>query len=395
MIEESKQRFRESFGRQCTVIASAPGRLEILGNHLDYNGGRVIGMAINRRITVAASARADNLIRLSTDRVTGIAEHALDKPYDQYRGPDWAAFPLAVVAAICDGTSDRPGHPRGLSGFDLSVTSKVPVGAGLSSSAAIELAVAVALNELFCLELSRDELITRAHLAETVFVGVPCGKFDQNVVGLAEKGSLIVLDHASGSQILFPIPEPVSFVVFPTHVAHRLRESPYAARKMTCSRALQTLQRCIPGTTHLAHYHHADLDAYGSNLEHTQFKRARHVIQEQHRVDSFIARLRTGDLESAGSCLSSSHDSSRDLFDNSSIELDFLVEMLKRQPGVLGSRLTGAGFGGAALAMVNDSGDLDKLSAVEKAYTARFGVDIQAWQTGTDEGARVDMPVNR
>lgn len=398
MIDESKERFQEVFGRQSMVIASAPGRLEILGNHLDYNGGRVIGVAIDRRITVAVSARTDDLIRLATDRESGIAEHRLNKQFDQFSGPEWAVFPLAVVAAIRSSvgkTGNASSSITKSAGFDLSVTSNLPVGAGLSSSAAIELAVAVALNELFGLELSRELLIDISHRAENEFVGVPCGTLDQNVVGLGEKGSLIVLDHATGAHTMTPIPETISFVVFPTHVIHMLKESPYAERKRQCSEALKTLSRFIPGTTHLAHFHPSDLDAYGSQLCDNSFKRSLHVIEEQRRVDSFLSLMRENDLKSAGSCLFASHNSSRELFENSTTELDFLVDILYEQPGILGARLTGAGFGGAVLAMVTDAFDLDSLSTVEKAYKARFGVDIQPWHAGTDDGARIELAANR
>jgi galactokinase len=376
------QLFQASFAASPGVITSAPGRVEIIGNHTDYNGGTVVGACIERRLHIALSLRSDSAIRLVSSTQRALVETTLEA-YSSEDVADWARYPLGVFDEfrIQFGAS---------TGFDLAVTSDIPTGEGLSSSAAIELATALALYELLGLDLPVSALVGLSHRAENRFVGVPCGLLDQSTVGFGKRNALVVLDAASGRHHNFTMPSGHNLFVFRTHIRHELQHSPYEQRHKECRNALVALNQVIPGTRHLAHLHPLDIAAYDVIMDSVVARRAQHVVDEQRRVGLFLKHLLEGDMRAAGQLLTASHKSSKELFENSTPELDFLVDGLNQFPHVLGARLSGAGWGGAVLALTTSSFTSEDANRMADAYEATFDARSHWWATQIGDGARVE-----
>jgi len=373
--------FHDAFDASPTAVASAPGRIEFIGNHTDYNGGCVIGGAIDRRTYVGVGPRRDRLLRLVSDQYDGVVELDLDAPDGPTAG-DWARYPLAVLHSLGE-QFEIP------TGFEAAIVSDLPTGAGLSSSAALEMAATLAFSTVLGLELSVEDLIGISHTAETRYVGVPCGLLDQSVVGLGRADRLVFLDASDASHRLIPIPSNTHVWIVRTHESHVLSDSFYARRRSECSEALERLSGFVPGISRLTVLHPFDIVAYGDGLSETLRKRARHVVEEQDRV---LRAVEETDPREIGSLLKASHASSRDLFENSTEALDFLVACLSDTKGVLGTRLTGGGFGGAAIAWTNDAfnpADLDDLRA---AYTDRFSTPCETFMVDWADGVRLEAP---
>lgn len=357
----------------------------MIGNHTDYNGGTVVGAAVEQGISLAARLRDDGVIRLYSDVQS--SDGVIETTWEAYAEADlaeWTRYPLGVIdEARLRAWSSEP------FGLELAISSTLPVGIGLSSSAALEMAVAGALaNLLFAPEAqpSRGLLVESAHRAENRFVGMPCGLLDQSVVGFARENGLVVLDAAINRSMSLPLPSNVRFVLFRSHISHALVDSPYEKRHRECRDALLGLERFMPGIRHLARLHPADLDAYASVLETRLALRARHVVHEQRRVGAFLSAINSGDLAAAGACLTASHDSSRAFFDNSTPELDALVAAANAQPGVLGARLSGGGWGGSVVAMVTEEFEEKQAELICYSYEQLFEIRPHWWQTSAAAG---------
>lgn len=372
--------FRTVFGHEAAVVSRAPGRVEVIGNHTDYNGGLVLGAAIDRHLWVTLSPRTDRRIRLFSER-----HHLVEATLDALAprsGPDaWANYPLGVAAVL--GGRDLP------AGFDLCVTATLPSGAGLSSSAAFELATALALNRAFSLGFDRRTLVLRCREAEHTFAGVPCGILDQGVVAYGRPSHLVLVDARRQAFIPVPFPEGAALWIFNTHRHHELTGSRYADRARECREALALLREADPDLTFLTDLTPEALDARAHRLPAPLLRRARHVVGEHHRVRRCIDAFRTGNLKTAGTLLTASHDSSRRLFENSTPELDHLVSLLTGVPSVHGARLTGGGFGGAVMALTDASFGEEDASRIRHAYQARFGHLPAVLRTSPAGGARV------
>ena len=383
-MKSSAKAFTEHWGSSPSVVASAPARVEIIGNHTEYNGGTVVGAAISRRLEVACSLRTDGVIRIASDSVVETSVETFQEP----SLPDWTRYPLGVfdelrMLEIIEANI----------GFDLSVVSEIPQGEGLASSAAFELATVIALDALAGSQArssERSSLVRIAHRAENRFVGVPCRLLDQSVAGFARAGSLVVLDASTGRHHLQAVPENISLVLFRTHIHHRLIDSPYEKRHDECRQALMGLQKVIPGIRYLAHLHPVDIVAYDVILSETLARRARHVVEEQRRVGGFLRALTESDTSAAGGLLFDSHESSKTQFENSTPEMDFLVQKLKEQPGVLGARLSGAGWGPAVLAMVDSSFKDESADHVATSYEEVFEASSPWQRTELSDGARIE-----
>ncbi len=383
-MSSSAEVFIKRWGSSPSVVASAPGRVEIIGNHTDYNGGTVVGAGISQRLEVACSLRTDGVIRIASDNVVETSAET----YQESSLPEWTRYPLGVFDEL-----------RMLEiikadvGFDLAVVSEIPQGEGLASSAAFELATAIALTAL-CRSLAqgseRSALVRIAHRAENRFVGVPCGLLDQTVVGFARAGFLVVLDASTGRHHLQAVPDNIRLVLFRTHIRHQLLDSPYEKRHDECRVALMGLQKVIPGIRYLAHLHPVDIVAYDVILNDTLARRARHIVEEQRRVGRFLKALTEGDTSAAGGLLFDSHESSKTQFENSTPEMDFLVQKLKEQRGVLGARLSGAGWGGTVLAMVDSSFEDESADQVAASYEEVFEARSPWWRSEVSDGARIE-----
>ncbi|MFZ5497066.1 MAG: galactokinase [Verrucomicrobiota bacterium] len=347
--------FQQSFGCAPAALATAPGRVEFIGNHTDYNGGAVLGAAIDRFVTVAAAPAPAGRFRL---RSTG-GNPPVDltaAPTDRLTGEAaWANYPLGVWRSLGDFNLSRP------AGFDLLVDSNLPAGAGLSSSAALELATALALLKLAGGKIAPDRLAALGRHAENTYVGVPCGILDQGTSAHGAAGQLVHIDCRGPVFSRVPLPAGTHLWIFNTREKHALVDGLYATRHRECMDAAQAL-----GVKLLADLTPAQFAAQAGRLDPVVARRAQHVIEEHARVAEMVATLARGDLVAAGRLLTASHRSSQRLFENSTPALDRLVDLLEKHPAVLGARLTGGGFGGAVMALTRTEfapADAEKIAA--------------------------------
>jgi galactokinase len=373
--------FGRAFGNCPHRLARAPGRVEFIGNHTDYNGGPVLGATIDRSVWVAVSARNDGRIRLSSPARVPSVEADASNVERQSGQLTWANYPLGVYLAL---------RRRGLvdaSGFDFIACSSLPSGSGLSSSAALELATAIALTSLSGARPSRKELAVLCREAENEFVGVPCGILDQGVSSFGRAGHLVHIDCATLEFSNAPLPAGTRFCIFNTHTKHALVDSFYGTRHRECMTARDALRARDPALDHLAHASTDALARLEASLAPEIVRRARHVIEESGRVRACVAALQAGDVAAVGRLLTASHRSSQHLFENSSPELDTLVDLLEPHPRVLGARLSGGGFGGAVLALVRDTFTAEDARGIARAYAGRHGSEPDILEAETSEGA--------
>ena len=376
MKEALASRFREVYSRDPEIIAKAPGRIEFIGNHTDYNGGPVLGAALDRCVWVALARRNDGVRRFASDFKAGTLELAKGAT-DRLTGTNsWANYPIGVLVAMRDSGVAIP------SGFDYLAASNVPTGAGLSSSAAIELSSCLAFLEAAGSSVTREALVAIGRKAENEFVGVPCGIIDQGVSGFGRRDQLVYIDCRGPRFDTVPLPAGSNFWIFNTHTKHALIDGLYAARHQECMEAAKVI-----GVAQLVDATPSMLEAAEKRLSRTAYKRARHVIDEIARVGQAITALRAGDLAAVGKLLLASHRSSRTWFENSCPELDFLVDSLESESGVYGARLTGGGFGGAAMALTSDAFGDAAGSRISEAYLAKFGTKPEIIHARTGDGA--------
>lgn len=372
------EKFRAAFGRAPEIIARAPGRIEFIGNHTDYNGGTVLGAAIDRGVWVALARRTDGQRNFASGQKDAVVRMRADDFTRQPGAASWVNYPLGVIYSLPTFGLRAP------SGFDYLATADLPLGAGLSSSAAIELASALAFTRATGQEPARETLVKAARYAENNFVGVPCGILDQGVSGFGRKDHLVFIDCRGPRFETVPLPRGAHFWVFNTHTKHALVDGLYAARHRECMEAAQAL-----GVQLLVDAPPGALAAAHGRLPPIAEKRARHIIDEIARVAATVAALRAGDLMAVGKLLTASHRSSQTLFENSTPALDFLVDRLIATPYVHGARLTGGGFGGAVMALTSpDFGDAEA-QAVATAYGEEFGARPGILHLQTADGAEL------
>jgi galactokinase len=349
--------FQQSFGRPPAVTARAPGRVEFIGNHTDYNGGAVLGVAIDRGVEVAAAAAPAGQFRVRSTSGAHAVELLSPPPAHLEGQAAWANYVFGVWHALADFNLPRP------AGFDVLVDSDLPSGAGLSSSAALELATALALTELAqAPALPTDQLARLGRHAENKYVGVPCGILDQGTSAFGAAGQLVHIDCRGPKFARVPLPASVHLWIFNTREKHALVDGYYAERHRECTEAAKVLG--VPFLTDLTP---AQLAARKEILSPVVARRAQHIVEEHARVGDTVAALQRGDLAAAGKLLTASHRSSQHLFENSTPSLDRLVDALEKQPAVYGARLTGGGFGGAVMALTSD-----RFGAAEAEAIARL-----------------------
>lgn len=345
----------EYTGSMTQVTAFAPGRVEILGNHTDYNGGVVLSAALQLGITATGHRLDHGEIRLSSSGV--IHEGKIQRAAGLKKTGEWIDYPLGVAEMLA-----RAGAEAG--GFEVSYESTLPAGAGLSSSAALEVATAVLLTRLYPFEISPMDLAKLCRRAENEFVGVNCGLLDQASSVFGKKDYLVYLDCRSESVAAVPFPSHLGLLIINSGLKHALTGGEYNERREQCFEAA----RCM-GLPALRDATSAQLEA--AEMPEMAKRRARHVVGENERVLLAIDALRSGRAEALGPLMSASHRSSIENFENSTPELDLLVSLASAQSGCLGARLTGGGFGGAIVALVEIGAAESVRVAVETAYAAQ------------------------
>jgi galactokinase len=373
--------FRSVFGREPEFVTRAPGRIEFIGNHTDYNGGTVLGASIDRGVWVAIAKRDDGKRRFYSKFSDTLLEFPATAPVRQTGDANWVNYPLGVIAAM-------PAFGlRAPEGFDCCDLSDLPPGSGMSSSAAIELSSALAFLGITgqVEKTPRETVVKIGKHAENHFVGMPCGILDQGVSGFGKKDHLVFIDCRGPRFATVPMPAGAHFWIFNTHTKHALVDGLYAARNRECMEAAKAL-----GVSLLVETSLPALEAGREKLSADACKRARHVLEEIDRVARVTAALERGDLPAVGQLLVASHRSSQHLFENSTATLDTLVDALVETPHVYGARLTGGGFGGAVMALTDAAFGEAEVSAVTAAYAKKHGgakPDVLHCQTG--DGAAV------
>lgn len=372
--------FENQFGYAPSGVWSAPGRVNLIGEHTDYNLGFVLPFAINRRTYAAVSLRSDNLVRVAS--AFSPTEHSIDlSDISKNSENDWAAYPFGAAWAVA--------KLSGLTGvgFDAYFESDVPVGSGLSSSAAIECSTGLALNELWKANLSRPELARAGQLAENEIVGAPTGIMDQSASLLGERDHAVFLDckslEAQSIELGFDA-AGLELLIIDTRVAHRLNDGGYATRRAACELGAKQM-----GALSLREVSVADLPEAKETMDDVTFRRVRHIVTENERVLQTVDKLRTLGATSIGALLNASHVSMRDDFEISIDELDTAVDVATRH-GAIGARMTGGGFGGAAIALA----PIGKVSEITLAVLAEFELlgygKPNIFAVTADQGARRD-----
>ena len=369
-VERLRERFLERFGRPDLEpeVFFAPGRVNLIGEYTDFTGGLVFPCGVDRGTLLIARRTGDARYRLASTNFDLTAELGQDE-IDRTYGDNWINYPLGVLDRF---------RRRGvtLDGVDCLYAGNIPNGAGLSSSASIEVVTAYAMNELFGVGLPLLDLVRLAQAAENEFVGMQCGIMDQFAVAFAEVEHAMQLDCGSLEHRQVPIRlGEHAILVSNTNQRRELNESAYNDRVAECARALALLRARVPIDS-LGELTPETLDANADLLadDPVAARRARHVSEENARVRAAVPALETGDLAAFGQLMNASHESLRELFEVSSEPLDHLVRLARGQPGVLGSRLTGAGFGGCTVTLLPSAGIAAFERNVGRAYREATGL---------------------
>jgi galactokinase len=357
--------------------------VNLVGGHTDYNEGFVLPVAIDRRVTVAARPRPDRRIRVYSQDFDEHDEFHLDW-IDRREDSHWANYVRGVARELREWSS--PGNE--FAGADVVVAGTVPIGAGLGSSAAFELAIGAGLAAANGLGVDRRRLARSCRAAENDFVGVDCGILDQFAAAFGQAGAALFLDCRDETFRPVPIGEDVRIVVTDTNVRHDLVDSAYNERRRECERGAATLADCLEdrSVTALRDVTPDDLKRCGNALEETVRQRVEHVVTENDRVEAAAAALERGDIVAVGKRMYESHASLRDRYDVSCEELDAVVDLARDVEGVYGSRMTGAGFGGSVVSLV-DPGAVDRFKqAVTAEYRDRVGIEADVYPCEADDG---------
>jgi galactokinase len=360
-------------------LARAPGRVNLIGEHTDYNEGFVLPIAIEKEVMMAGRARQDSTVRIfSLDYDQQDSFDLSDITYTE--DVPWSNYVRGVVQLIAQR------HP--ISGMNLILSGDVPKGAGLSSSAALEVCVATLIQAVFGFELPAIEVALLAQKAENEFVGVNCGIMDQFISRLGQKGHALLIDcrDLSYRQVRWP-QDDVKLLIAHTGVQRGLAKSAYNQRRRECETAVEQLSEVIEGIHSLRDVSVEEFNKYVDRLEPTVRSRAAHVITENHRVIQAVDALNSGDWKTFGCLMIESHESLRDLYQVSCEELDHMVDIFTGLPGVYGARMTGAGFGGCAIALIKEEAQQEVQKKVAEEYLCRTGLEPLLILTSASWGA--------
>lgn len=385
MTEELRQYFENIYGdSKNTRIFFAPGRVNLIGEHTDYNGGHVFPCALNFGTYVIVKKRNDKLVRLYSKNFEelGIMEFSLNNlAYKEKH--DWANYPKGVLHVFKESGFNID------EGFDAVYYGNIPNGAGLSSSASIELATSVMLKELFMLDVDMISMVKMSQRAENEFVGVNCGIMDQFAVGMGKKDKAILLDCDTLEYRYSSINlEDASLVIANTNKRRGLADSKYNERRSECERALSQLKKEL-NINSLGELTEEQFEEYKHLITNeTDRKRARHAVYENRRTLKAVEALEKGDLMLFGELMRESHLSLKDDYEVTGRELDTLVELAWKQEGAIGSRMTGAGFGGCTVSIVKKDKIDEFIENVGKKYKEIIGYEATFYVAEIGDGAR-------
>ncbi|MBI3242205.1 MAG: galactokinase [Chloroflexi bacterium] len=381
-------RFKKSFGgAEPAFVARSPGRVNLLGEHVDYNDGWVLPVAIDRAAYLAVGRCDSVLVSLGAadldDSVTfRVTETAAKQTVTGSPLPDWALYPAGVAHALIN-------SGLAVSGMDAVLGSDVPRGAGLSSSAAVELAFAVAWRELGGWQKSGMGLALLCQKAENTYVGVNCGLMDQFACASGQAGYALLLDCRTLEWSPVPLPPDVAIVIADTTKRRELGKSEYNNRRAACEEAVRVLAAVLPDIRALRDVSAANFDKYSHLLAPEVARRARHVVEECERTVTAVEALRRNDIAAFGFAMNESHRTLRDLYEVSCFELNVMVGIAQSLEGCYGARLTGAGFGGCAVALVAASVVEDFKHQLAKHYEAATSLKPEIYVCKASAGAEI------
>jgi galactokinase len=378
---ELAQHFEDLFGLRPRIFC-APGRVNLLGEHTDYNDGFVMPCAIGFSTRVAISARPDRKLVIRSEEFSEQMEFDLDHLPRRGKGV-WSDYVLGIAVML-----QEAGHPT--PGASLLVRGEVPIGAGLSSSAAIEVASALALMSLNGARLSMPEVAKLCQRAENVFIGARVGIMDQFVSCLGKAGHALLLDCRSLEFKLIPIPENVRLVICNTMVKHDHASGAYNRRREECDEGVQILTRWYPNIRALRDVSVEQLGQHIAGIPATIYRRCLHVVSENQRVLEGAEYLAAGDMGRFGSLMRESHRSLRDLFEVSCRELDIMVEIAESLAGYCGGRMTGGGFGGCTVNLVHAAEASRFAGQISERYQAATGIKPDVYVCSAANGASAD-----
>ena len=381
-VREAARYLEQAAGVRAEAVGVAPGRLEILGNHTDYNGGYIMSAAIDRRTAVAVSPRSDGTLRIFSQTLDDSCSASIFEPAPDPDKP-WADYVKGVVVEL-----RKAGVA--MNGLDAAIISTIPLGSGLSSSAALEVATAMAVGAIHPFRMEPMQLAKLARRAENEFVGVGCGILDQFSAVFGSEDSFLFLDCLTlRHQTIRVDSDDLALVVCNSMTRHDLVEGEYNRRRSECFSAARKLGRAMgKDTRFLREISSADLEKFGDVLTDGERKRATHVILENERVLAGLRAAKRNDLPGLGRLVLESHRSSRDCFENSCPELDLLVESAETAPGCLGAKLSGGGFGGWTVNLVIRNRVSEFQKTIDQQFAARFKVHPEMLVCSIGEGAR-------
>lgn len=371
-------KFKSRFCSAANVYR-APGRVNLIGEHTDYNDGFVLPIAIGLSCWVAVAERSDRKLVLYSENFDESVEADLDNLKPHATGT-WADYPVGVAWAL-----EQAGYR--LRGVNLYIVGEVPFGAGLSSSAAVEVSVGYALMDLARYPIESTKLALLCQRAENEFVGARCGMMDQFVSCHGRVGSALVLDCRSLDFRLLPLPPKVELIVCNTMVRHKLGASEYNVRRAECEEGVHLLSKAFPVIRALRDVSPSTLESNRGLVGETVYKRCRHVVSENARTRAVASALETGNTQALRQLMAESHQSLRDDFDVSCRELDLMFEIAMKQAGVLGARMTGGGFGGCTINLVGAAESDAFCSRVTEEYEAATGYHPDIYVCESSQGA--------
>ncbi len=367
---------------QRSLKVQSPGRINLIGEHTDYNHGFVLPAAIDKRAVMQLTSNP------LSDRASFIAENIGEQFSFQLNDfsplpGGWQNYVMGVVHEL-----QQLGGQIG--GFEATFSGNVPIGGGMSSSAALECALAFALNELFELGFDTFQLIKASQMAEHHFVGIKCGIMDQFASMMGKKDQVLLLDCRSLQHQYFPLHlGDYQLLLLNTNVSHSLASSAYNTRQAECEEGVRILQKSIPGITHLRDVSLRQLQDHQKELPAVIYQRCHHVISENERVLAATQALSTGNLAILGQLMYQSHQSLQYDYAVSCPELDFLVQSTRQNSSILGSRMMGGGFGGCTINLVKSSEAEAFIEQIEKAYRTQFGFELTPYQVSIEDGTSV------
>jgi galactokinase len=372
-------------GARPALLARAPGRVNLIGEHTDYNDGFVLPIAIDREIAIAARPAAGDRSRLHSANYgdSGDFDPATVAPGTPLAGPDWLRYPAGVAWALRDAGQPAPA-------IDGAIAGDVPLGAGMSSSAAIEVATALTLLAAAGAEMPGPDLALLCQRAENRYVGVQCGIMDQFISRLGARDHALLVDCRSLDYQLVPLRlGEARLLVCNTNVQRGLVDSEYNQRRAECGQAVAALAQRLPGVRALRDVTPEQLTHHEADLPPVVFRRARHVVGENARTLAAVEALTSGDLATLGRHLNDSHDSLRDDYQVSCRELDALVDICRADPATYGARMTGGGFGGCMIALVAAEALERVEAAITREYPTRTGLQPTLYRVTAVDGASV------